>query len=141
MTLAIWDITTITSVAANTHFGVIGRWEEIPDMYPPIGFMFTSTTPAARAQRSSYGLFLEFECSTSNTVAAAAPGSGMVKHVPIRVLSYQKGTRWFRIQAPLYDDVYVGASAIGEMKSNCANATKRLVLYYRAQDETGEVPA
>ncbi len=136
MTLAIWDITTITSNAANTHFGVAGRWEEIPDMYPPIGFMFTSTTPGARTVAnafSSYGLFIEYQCTTSG--GANSLTCGTVRHMPLQARAYQKGTRWFSIATAIRD---------GDLPSSVhhhTNPVKRLILYYRAMDEYGETPS
>ncbi len=139
MTLAIWDITTITSNAANTHFGLAARWEEIPDMYPPIGFMFTSTTPAARAQLSTYGLFVEYQGSTTISVAGGA-GRGATIYRPIRVRAYQKGTRWFIIGS-----ANAAGSGMRDVDLHCENTIahpiKRLILYYRAMDEYGETPA
>ncbi len=131
MTLAIWDITTITSTAANTHFGLASRWEEIPDMYPPIGFMFTSTTPGARAQRSSYGLYIEYICTT---IAPKVP-SGKPIYMALRARAYQKGTRWFIVDAMLKD------ADLANIKPQRTNSLKRLILYYRAMDEYGETPA
>jgi len=136
MTLAIWDITTITSIAANTHFGIIGRWEEIPDMFPPIGFMYTSTLPATRAQANSiggYGLYVEYQRTTS----AGAPffGKGTSRYEPRQVLSYVKGTRWFRIAVQIQD---VGLPGRVQF---VPYPIKRLYLYYRAVDEMGETPA
>jgi len=139
MTLAIWDITTITSNALNLHFGISARWEEIPDMFPPIGFMFTSTTPAARAQLSTYGLFVEY-VGTTSAAMAGSKAMGMPHFRPMRVRAYQKGTRWFIIGSQA-----AAGSGLIDANLTCtptiAYPIKRLILYYRALDESGEVPA
>jgi hypothetical protein len=140
MALAVWDITTITS--PTTLYGVAAvRWVTFPDAYPVIGYMMT-TTPVKGT--SAYGLYIELVASTSPMISSGAGVATVAPvQVPWKVRSYQKGTRSFIIDC----DQVTMQTGSGALESGTLNGVlgvnrlKRLILYYRAMDEVGEVPA
>jgi len=129
MALAIWDMAAAsTRICPTTRalFGVARRWVTFPDMYPPIGYMLT-TTPGV-GLRGGYGFFQEYCRGTT------APGINPVIYRAVGVKAYQKGTRSFALAS-------TAGAAVGYSMVPVACLLKRLVLYYRAMDEYGEIPA
>lgn len=127
MALAIWDMpmaSTRVAPTTRTLFGAARRWVTFPDMYPPIGYMLT-TTPGI-GLRGGYGLYQEY------TRVTTAPGINPVIFRPLGVKAYQKGTRSFALANTVTAN-YGQVSVTSQLK--------RLILYYRAMDEYGETPA
>jgi hypothetical protein len=97
-----WEITTLVSY---TVFGVQQYWMQLPESFPPIGFLLTTTG----ANADNEGLYLEYLTATGVPVYTAQ-----------KVVAYMKGTRWF------YTDTNLGTLGVNGSKAH---------LYYRAVQE------
>lgn len=139
MALAIWDITTITS--GTVLYGATSRWVTFPDAFPPAGYLMTTTPTRAT---SAYGLYVEYMASTTpvwTTVTFSSAGGVLCVGIPIKVRSYQKGTRSF-----ILDQAWATITAALPEQTRATTTVgraplKRLILYYRAMDEYGETPS
>jgi len=103
---------TNRTTTSLTMFGVLGPWAELPDGFPPILWIDT-TSPAACNQ----GLYM--------TGWSSSPSVGMTLYHP-QVVNYEPGTRWF-----LVNDTGVwtsGNSGVGLS----ADTVHDVRLYYRS---------
>jgi hypothetical protein len=110
-----WDITTLV---AYTVFGVAQFWMQLPESFPPIGFLLTTTGGTF----DNEGLYIELY-----TTLPIAGTIACTPYYPQKVVAYMKGTRWF------YTDAALGTGAIG--------SPTKAHLYYRAVQEGYNVVA
>jgi len=113
-------------------------------MFPAIGQVMT-TTPAVSgaAAQDEYGLFLYYYTSVQYAASAGAGTTDSkgfeIRRLPIKIVSYQRGTRWVRLDG----DTTTGLSVTPTTLSTSAdlyNMPKTMKFYYRALHELAEVP-
>lgn len=119
---------TATGTTSVTMFGTLGPWIEMPDYFPPILWIQTSST---LNQQPNNGLQVIVGSSAGTD---GLPGQILVK---VTVANYEPGTKWF---LPTDDGVRTsgGLSQFGAY-SRLPSQVK-LELYYRAVGE-GPDPA
>jgi hypothetical protein len=116
----------ITTVPTATVYGAAQFWVELPESFPPIGHIVT-TTPAAVTVNE--GVFIETATTIPITTGISTP-LGTFRAM-VKCAGYVKGTRW------LYFDEAVGA-AKDSVKADGAQV--KLIVYYRSTEEMYNIP-
>jgi hypothetical protein len=92
-----------------------------------------TTTPTIAT--SAYGLYIEYNGYATTSVGPGGTGS-FARHIqPIKVRSYQKSTRSFIIDGQIDNTTLTRVSEVLNL------VPKKLILYYRAVSESGEIPS
>lgn len=142
MAYAEWFVTTACATTSVTMFGTLGPWIELPDAFPPILWLNTSSTTT---RDLNVGLWI-MACTT---VAADQDVLPYVRITQCLVLNFEPGTRWFMLDNAGVGDLgyrtagSATSSAIGRglpITSAGVLSPRLWKLYYRAVGE-GPDPA
>jgi hypothetical protein len=122
------------TTTATTLFGTSGYWRELPDAFPPILWIDTST-PGTFAANGNQGCYVIG--ATTNVTQTGAANSITLK---AQVAGYKVGTRWFRTTTNVSDDTFalavhptIGSAGAGLYENSAGHYECR--LYYRAINE------
>ena len=137
MAFAKWYVTTISS---QTKFGVAGYWVEVPDVFEPIVYIKSDTTPVPADNGGCYFEYCQYTTVGPFGWAIWDPkfgttwqttyhvGCGCCSVVPQKVDEFVTHDKWFRLDGD-------GVSSGGERRTK-----KLLKLYYRNVTEIGQIP-
>lgn len=130
MAYAEFYVTTACATTSVTMFGVLGPWVELPDVFPPILWIDTTSPASAICE----GLWIQ--CGTSLSGTPIADGTGVMNH-HVQVMNYEPGTKWF-----LVPDIgaRTAGNAVGlgiglNSQALIALGPRQWKLYYRAVGE------
>jgi len=129
---ASWLIGT-SAVTTVTKFGVAGHWARLPDVFPPIEFI--NTTSIALATMPTNGCVVTIG---ETTTGANGPGPIIMIRDRRGVEAYVKGDRWFRLRSgpATSNEAAVDPAGINEQR-----VFTRIELYYRDSVELDSVEA
>lgn len=133
MAYAEFFMTTACATTSLTMFGTYGPWMELPDAFPPILWIDTSST-TQRVLNS--GLWITGGTSIGGGGAGAASANcPMYLNFHVKLDNYEPGTRWF-MPSDCFTRTADSGLGIGIRNTETATGGIRAwKLYYRAVGE------
>jgi len=125
---ASWHLGT-SEVTTTTKFGVEGYWAKLPDAFPPIQYIRT-TSVAVPADGNTRGCIVTIVETTTG-----ANGYGPVQyHIDARgIIQYQTGDKWFLFRSR--PDLRLNQEERPQI------VYTQVQLYYRSSPEVGTIGA
>ncbi|TSA56692.1 hypothetical protein D4R42_03030 [bacterium] len=129
---ATWLVGT-SEVTTVTKFGVAGHWAKLPDVFPPIEFI--NTTSVAIGVMPYRGCIVTI---VQTTTGDNGPGPAIMTSDRRGVEQYVKGDRWFRLRS---GPATLNALAVDTDNIDVQRVYTQIELYYRDKVDGGEITA